>query len=249
MSDADDLTKAAASTTPLTHEGAVAVEAAVLDSGSFGDIILSQRTANKDQGELAGLCSPCAITTSIEHALKLELSAPFAYWNVQKDRGDSTEGALMGEMAHSLQRHGICKSELYTEGVPSSGAVHDAMTRFPIVVPFLEPGEAAAKEVLVQLHAGNKVAFGCPVDRSFLNYRPNKNWDTISIFTCKQVFDAPIHIINDHAMCIVGHRVKDDAFLVQSSWGESWGMNGYAWISRKYLTMWGSAGFCYAVAE
>jgi C1A family cysteine protease len=40
-----------------------------------------------------------------------------------------------------------------------------------------------------------------------------------------------------HAIIVVGHGYKDGrrAFLVRNSWGDPWGLNGYAWLDFEYL--------------
>lgn len=212
-------------------------------------IILPEWTPVRDQGELNGLCAPCSVTTAIEHMFgeeAVELSEKFLYWMVKKDRNDFTEGALVGEVARAAQRHGICRKELYEGGEPSKEAKDDAASRTAVLVPVLATGERMALEVIELLRTGHKVPFGCPVDRSLLEFRPGTYWaHQDELLAHETVLQAPAHPVGEHSMCIAGWRASDGAYLVQSSWGRAWGLGGYAWISRKYLTMWGSAGFCY----
>lgn len=240
-SDQAALDDVAKSETPLTRDDVARVaDLFPMRKNDAAGIWLSERTRVRDQVG-AATCVPAALTTVIEHAYGVPLSDGFIDYNLKRDRGDSSDGALLGELARSVSRHGICLRDLYVAGAPSPEAERDASLRIPAIVPLLEPGPAAAGRALELLHADYKIAFGCPVDRSFLDYRPGFS----KPFAETRVFDAPVHIVSDHAMCLVGHRTADDAFLVQSSHGVGWGLAGYAWITRRYLTMWGSAGFCY----
>ena len=43
--------------------------------------------------------------------------------------------------------------------------------------------------------------------------------------------------VNSHAVVAVGYgkNLKSHAVLVRNSWGDRWGLQGYAWITEEYL--------------
>lgn len=47
----------------------------------------------------------------------------------------------------------------------------------------------------------------------------------------------PVTPLPLHALIAVGHgtRAQTSFILVRNSWGDAWGMNGYAWVSAPYL--------------
>jgi hypothetical protein len=49
--------------------------------------------------------------------------------------------------------------------------------------------------------------------------------------------DEPVQTARKHALVVVavGNRNTDRLYLVRNSWGEKWGLNGYAWLSERYL--------------
>lgn len=50
-------------------------------------------------------------------------------------------------------------------------------------------------------------------------------------------YDNPSGVSADrHALCLVGYDDSKNAFRFINSWGTSWGVNGYAWISYDMIT-------------
>ena len=89
------------------------------------------------------------------------------------------------------------------------------------------------QKVKNQLAAENVVPFATPLDSTFINFENMKNcmWH---IQSWQQ--DSGPHS-NGHAMVIIGYDDNrpypggNGAFLIQNSWGKSWGDNGRCWVS------------------
>jgi C1A family cysteine protease len=81
--------------------------------------------------------------------------------------------------------------------------------------------------VIDQLNAGNPVLIAMTLSDAF--YRP----------TADGVIESsePIDAKRRHAVVAVGHgeRRSKGFVLIRNSWGEAWGLKGYAWIAVDYL--------------
>lgn len=82
--------------------------------------------------------------------------------------------------------------------------------------------EASVKQVLAN---GYPLVFGIPIYANF----PMGNG--------VPVIPEPVgQVIGGHAMTVVGYDDARRAYLLANSWGDSWGTNGYAWMSYSYFT-------------
>jgi hypothetical protein len=41
--------------------------------------------------------------------------------------------------------------------------------------------------------------------------------------------------VGEHAVVVVGSRAAGDFYLVRNSWGVDWGVEGYAWLAKRYV--------------
>lgn len=98
----------------------------------------------------------------------------------------------------------------------ASAATHQA-TRY-LAVP---NAEASIKAVVANSYP---VVFGIPI---YQNFPMGNGVETIP--------DPVGQVIGGHAMTIVGYDDARRAYLMANSWGESWGRNGYAWMSYGYF--------------
>jgi C1A family cysteine protease len=101
----------------------------------------------------------------------------------------------------------------------------------------LDPASMVADQVLgnikSHLAAGFPSMFGFPAYNEYMNAGPDG----------KVAFPAPTSQLNGgHANVAVGYDdqltigADTGALLVRNSWGTGWGMQGYAWLSYKYVT-------------
>ena len=101
----------------------------------------------------------------------------------------------------------------------------------------LDPVNATPEHVLANIRthlaAGFPSMFGFPAYDEYMNAGPDG----------KVAFPAPSSQLNGgHANVAVGYddhlAIGPDtgALLVRNSWGTSWGMHGYGWLSYKYVT-------------
>lgn len=83
--------------------------------------------------------------------------------------------------------------------------------------------------VVAVLNAGAPVILGLVITDAF--YRPDP---------AGRIADAlPDIERSGHAVLAVGHGVDANgkaSLLIRNSWGETWGVGGYAWLSRDYVS-------------
>ncbi len=88
----------------------------------------------------------------------------------------------------------------------------------------LSTGQDRVQDVINNLQVGNPVVFGTLVDNKWMSYQQSS-----------QPL-APVKFEDGkggHAICIVGW-VKG-LFIIENSWGDSWGDNGYCWVQPEVI--------------
>jgi hypothetical protein len=87
-------------------------------------------------------------------------------------------------------------------------------------------------DVKGQIYAGNPVIFGMFVSRAFENLKKNQLYDDISSDRT-----------GGHAMVLVGYSEPKQAFKLINSWGDTWGDEGFGWISYRAFKKWAQNAF------
>lgn len=197
------------------------------------------RTANQppiqNQGAL-GSCVAWACVRSYRYAhRKLALpdfdgSELFTYYNARAYQGWQNEdtGSYLRDGIKALVEFGNAEESTWPYQIwrfaekPQQSAYANATshqaTRY-LVVPNIE---TSVKQVLAN---GYPVVFGIPIYQNF----PMGNGI--------EIIPNPVgQVIGGHAMTVVGYDDARRAYLLANSWGDSWGNNGYAWMSYSYFT-------------
>ena len=97
-------------------------------------------------------------------------------------------------------------------------------------------GTASVSGIVSQLDSGAPVLLTMCLSDAF--FRP----DTDGVIASGEPPDPQ----RRHAVVVVGYgfRGKERMFLIRNSWGETWGIDGYSWVSEEYL-----AARIYIIAE
>ena len=172
----------------------------------------------------------------IEHGPEkhVSLSVLSLYWTCRERmvprQTDKDEGTHIYIACQGLQEVGICRDELFPFDKndvftipPIMASREGRINRIKNQFKISSTGKQRLDDIIFNLRAKNPVIFGTPVGASWFNYNENS---------------APIgfeqHPEGGHAMCCVGYVGGN--FIVENSWGNSWGKNGFAEVLPEVFT-------------
>ena len=142
----------------------------------------------------------------------------------------SDAGATIGDSVRVLHQFGACAHHNYEyipgnyAAPPPSKAIANAANHTTTAYYRLDGSDNMYKQAL---SAGYLPLVGIVVYNSFYNV----GFD--GIVPMPQPGEV---VAGGHALCVVGYRSSDGAYLVRNSWGTYWGLDGYCWFPKAYLT-------------
>jgi C1A family cysteine protease len=203
----------------------------------------------EDQGAL-GSCTANAAVGMIEYFERrafgkhIDGSRLFVYKTTRDllrwtgDKGAylrTTMGSLVlfGVPPESYWPYDISKFDIEpTPFVYALGQNFQSLTYFRLDPAGLTPNQVLAN-VKTYLASGFPAIFGFPVYDEFMQVASNG---------LVAMPKANSHYYGGHAIMAVGYDdnlmigADKGALLIRNSWGPSWGLSGYAWLSYKYVT-------------
>jgi hypothetical protein len=159
------------------------------------------------------------------------LSAEWAYYHaVKRDGGLPHEGATLNAMLAAIKSDGQpTESHWPYIKAPITDVNAWKPPASAVQLFFRDHGPCGARvqQVIDQLNAGTPVLITMTLSDAF--YRP----DADGVIAANEPTDPK----RRHAVVAVGHgrRCTAGLVLVRNSWGEAWGLKGYAWVATDYL--------------
>jgi len=169
-------------------------------------------------------------------ALIDDLSRLFIYWNARNLTNppicNVDDGSHIRLAFDSMARYGVPSEKTYPYDISKVNkrptlisyreAIKNRISKF-----YRIDGKGATRILQIKqaLSAGNPVVFGTKVAESFKH-----------ITNDAVVFNPKKGYIGGHAMVIVGWSETKQAFEVRNSWGEDWGVKGYCWMDKDYIS-------------
>jgi hypothetical protein len=160
-----------------------------------------------------------------------ELSVEFAYFSTLKNSAifDPTRGVAMENMLSAIDTIGQPLEDAwpYIETLPTNLANYKPPDPIGDLYKRTSFVERALTNLVTVVNDDRPAMLGLEISAEF--YVPPVG------SSIRAAIDSPL--VGRHAVVVVGHGTEagDETFLIRNSWGEKWGEQGYAWISRHYI--------------
>lgn len=204
------------------------------------DHILPMCTPVSYQGNLRA-CSANVTADALEILMGVrgqvtQLSRLFIYYNARTyhSSSDNDGGTYLRMAFEAIKRLGVCKEDSwpYVEANvnlrPPLNCYREANAHK--VTGFYRIGATGAARVdavEAAIRSDHPVTFGAQISAEIESYLGKSD----------AAFEPPSTPSGRHAMLLCGVRRRSGRreFMVRNSWGESWGIRGYAWFSEAYI--------------
>jgi hypothetical protein len=173
-------------------------------------------------------------------------SPAFLYYeervNILGERATADNGANMVNIDQALTKYGICAETLmpYPSGdrttayktPPTSAAISNALGFKISSYVLINSGDTLAVKTCLRNNIPVMMGFNVYDNTSTYQYFENLNTtsDTYNPLTSTGALAAGVRLLGGHATPIVGYDDTKKAFLVQNSWGTSWGNAGFYYM-------------------
>jgi C1A family cysteine protease len=159
------------------------------------------------------------------------------YWNARAQHGSQRfdQGTIIREAFKVLHKIGVPDETLHpfsefslkvNKQPPISSYIKGHMRSGGRYVKIYDHGDDRLAAIRLALGNQLPVTFGTRVTQAFTQIRGTN---------VVHRPDGTSPVVGGHAMCIVGDRPQDRAFIVQNSWGPEWGDGGYCYMSYDYI--------------
>jgi len=192
-----------------------------------------------DQGNLGSCVANAVSTAHLFGQIKQQInyfvpSRLFIYYNTRKIEGTvyHDAGAYIRNAIKSIAKDGACSERLWPylihkfNMVPTASCYSDGLNHQAIEYRRVSQSLEQLKGCLSE---GYPFVFGFAVYSSFISKSVQKSGIV-------QMPRAKESLLGGHACVCMGYKEATKRFLVQNSWGRSFGMRGFFTMPYEYLT-------------
>lgn len=188
----------------------------------------------RDQGERE-TCLVFAVTAAHEFVQGLSQSLCIEwlyYYAIKIGNASLGEGTAMTDVSSAVRQYGQPFEKVWSYVAnPNYRSYNPPHNPRPLFCASGEFTDFGTDQALDLLERDYPFVISLSVDRAF-------RWPTIieNLAIVEHQSSQKTHLL--HAVLVVGHGVYENRrFLkVRNSWGQNWGIDGYAWLSEEFLT-------------
>ena len=215
-------------------------------------VVTLSNPAVRDQGQIGSCTSFCGVEAyEIGYYYKngtypTLLSPAFIYYeervNILHQRISADNGANMVNIGQALQKYGDCFESLYAypsgdrttayKTAPGSAAISNALGYKVTGYTLVNSGDTAAVKNLLRNNVPVMMGFNVYDKTSTYQYFEGLNTTsyTYNPLTSSGALASGVSLLGGHAVPLIGYDDTKKAFLVQNSWGTSWGNHGFFYL-------------------